>query len=129
MLDFDEVTRADCRVYGLICRRRGNQITTNLPVRSGVTSLVPYGWGEDTHPQCMQLAIDVLKEFVPHLFELFESPGDIRAVVELFCCDMISTMPAFGGRIEAESIECWLEGQGISCSNTKDHRYTAVATA
>ena len=73
----------------------------------------------------MQLSIDVLKEFVPQLFEL---PGDIKALVELFCSDMISTMPGFGGRIEAESIESWLEAQEISCEKINELRDTAVAT-
>lgn len=125
LLGFDEVTGADCRVYGLICRRRGSLIVTNLPARNGVTSLVTHGWGDDSHARCMQLAIDVLKEFVPQLFEL---PGDIKALVELFCSDMISTMPGFGGRIEAESIESWLEAQEISCEKINELRDTAVAT-
>lgn len=117
LLGFEDVIGADCRVYGLICRRCDGKVITNLPAHASRNNAISYGWGGDDWSRCMQLAMDILQEFVPRLFDLYASDGELRSTLEAFCEDIIMTMPEYGGRIQAETIEMWLQARGITPKN------------
>lgn len=120
-LTFEDIAHASFEYYGVLCRREGDRITTNVTrtFENGESS--DFAWGADAGALGLALSTCILQRFLTAR-PLINCEDAVQQLVihlaPVFAKQFIATMPNFGGRIQLKELDIWIKRKlRVWCTN------------